>query len=619
MNIIMRRSSVSDRFGKLQLNLNDVPKPVLYLLVLALGAFVAAPVLAGSGGQGMKWGFMTMTLFGGLAIFLYGMELMTDSLKAVAGDRMKTILEKLTTNRFAGVLTGAGVTAVVQSSSVTTVIVVGFVTAGLMNLSQSLGVIFGANIGTTITAQIVAFKVTKYALLMVTVGFGMMMISKKENIKHWGAMLLGLGLVFFGMSVMSGAMKPLRSYQPFLDLMTQMENPLIGILIAAAFTGLIQSSSATTGIVIVMATEGLVSLPAGIALAFGSNVGTCVTAILACIGKPREAVQAAVGHLFFNIAGVLIWVGFIPYLADFVTWLSPVATAGLTGQERLAAEAPRQIANAHTVFNIVNTILFIPFTVQIAALVNKIVPLKELTPEEAAVAHFKPKYLDNNLVSTPAVALSMARREVRRMGEVAISMLDKIPYAVFAGHADKMDEIRKMDEQVDSLYGYISRYLSRIGREDLSTKNADEAMTLATTNSEIENIGDIVEIHMSHLAEVCEKSHIVFSEEELKALRKYHDMVMEAFKSAMVGIEHDRLEAARMALDLDEEIVGGMNKLIDTRQAQFLKEEHTLQEMAAYTLQSDILENLRRIYEHTKRIARLVTHEEKRTTMVTVD
>jgi len=610
---------VTDRFRLLYHDLNQGGKSAMYLMLLALGAFFAAPVLAGSGEQSMDWGYMAMTLFGGLAIFLYGMELMTESLKAVAGDRMKTILEKLTTNRFAGVLTGAGVTAVVQSSSVTTVIVVGFVTAGLMNLSQSLGVIFGANIGTTITAQIVAFKVTKYALLMVTVGFGMMMISKKPAIKHWGAMLLGLGLVFFGMGVMSGAMKPLRSFQPFLDLMTQMENPLIGILIAAAFTGLIQSSSATTGIVIVMATEGLVSLPAGIALAFGANVGTCVTAMLACLGKPRQAVQAAVAHLLFNIGGVLIWVAFIPYLAEFVTWLSPAAATGLTGQERMASEAPRQIANAHTVFNIVNTILFIPFTVQIAALVNKIVPLKPLSPEEAAVAEFKPKYLDENLVSTPAVALSMTRREILRMGEVAITMIGRIPSVVFTGHVDKMEEIKRMDEQVDSLYGYIGRYLSLIGREDLSQKNAEETMALATTNTEIENIGDIIELHMFHLAETCQKNKITFSEEELEALNKYHKLVLDAFKSALVGVEHDRLEAAKMALDVDEEIVGGMSELLDGRQVQFLTKEHTPQEIAAYTLQSDIMENLKRIYEHTKRIARLVTREEGKTAMIMVD
>jgi len=327
---------------------------------LAFGLLIIEPALAASAGKEIDWFTMTTTLLGGLAIFLYGMELMTDSLKVLAGDRMKMILERLTGNRIAGVITGAGVTAVVQSSSVTTVIVVGFVTAGLMNLSQAIGVIFGANIGTTITAQIVAFKITKYALIMVAAGFAMMMISKRENIKHWGMMLMGLGLVFFGMAVMSDAMKPLRSYQPFLDMMATMENPLVGILIAAAFTGLIQSSSATTGIVIVMATEGLVTLPAGIALAFGANIGTCVTALLAAIGKPRRAVQAAVAHLLFNVGGVAIWFFFIPLLADFVIWLSPAADAALTGQERLAAEAPRQIANAHTVFNVANTILFLP-------------------------------------------------------------------------------------------------------------------------------------------------------------------------------------------------------------------------------------------------------------------
>jgi phosphate:Na+ symporter len=196
----------------------------------------------------------------------------------------------------------------------------------------------------------------------------MMMLTKNEKVKHWGIMLMGLGMVFFGMSVMSGAMKPLRSFQPFLDLMVTMENPLIGILVAAAFTGLVQSSSATTGIVIVMATEGLVSLPAGIALAFGANIGTCVTAMLAAIGKPRVAVQAAVAHLLFNVFGVLLWVMFIPQLAEFVIWLSPAAPEGLTGTQKLANEAPRQIANAHTVFNIANTLIFLPFSIVLANL-----------------------------------------------------------------------------------------------------------------------------------------------------------------------------------------------------------------------------------------------------------
>ncbi|MCU7860160.1 MAG: Na/Pi symporter, partial [Candidatus Thiodiazotropha sp. (ex Lucinoma kastoroae)] len=274
--------------NKLIQNADFNPKQILILVFGVIATLLIFPVFADGGTEkGIEWGVMGMKLFGGLALFLFGMEQMADALKAVAGERMKGILAKLTSNRFTGAATGAFVTAIIQSSSVTTVLVVGFITAGLMSLSQSIGVIMGANIGTTITAQIVAFKVTKAALLMIGVGFSMLFASKQDRIKHYGAMLMGLGMVFFGMSVMSDAMKPLRTYQPFLDLMISMENPLVGILVAAGFTGLVQSSSATTGIVIVMASQGFITLPAGIALAFGANIGTCVTAMLASIGKPR--------------------------------------------------------------------------------------------------------------------------------------------------------------------------------------------------------------------------------------------------------------------------------------------------------------------------------------------
>jgi phosphate:Na+ symporter len=596
-------------------NLDITKKTVAIPLAIVLGLLFVAPVFAESGGKSMDWFKMGMTLLGGLAIFLYGMELMTDSLKAVAGDKMKMILEKLTGNRFAGVLTGAGVTAVVQSSSVTTVIVVGFVTAGLMNLAQATGVIMGANIGTTITAQIVAFKVTKYALLMVAGGFGMMMLGRKENVKHWGTMLMGLGLVFFGMGVMSGAMKPLRSFQPFLDLMTTMENPMIGILIAAAFTGLVQSSSATTGIVIVMATEGLVSLPAGIALAFGANIGTCVTALLAAIGKPRIAVQASMVHLLFNVFGVALWFFFIPYLADFVIWLSPAADATLTGQAKMAAEAPRQIANAHTVFNIANTLIFLPFAPLLAKLVEKMLPIKEATAEETLEARFKPKYLDEGMLQTPPLALSMARRETRRMGEGVEEMLQGIPDAVFTGSVDKMARLREADDQVDALYAAIGRYLSKLGRQDLSAREADETMMMATAATEVENIGDIIEIHMSHLANMCSASNIQFNEEELSALNEYHGKVVSTFKATMAALEHDRKETAEKILKMDDEIIGGMDRLVRERQLRLLKEDHTPQEMVAFTLQTDIMENFKRIFEHTRRIAKLVTGKEGSTSM----
>jgi phosphate:Na+ symporter len=416
---------------------------------------------------------MGMKLLGGLALFLYGMEQMADALKAVAGERMKTILAKLTTNRFMGAGTGAFVTAIIQSSSVTTVLVVGFITAGLMSMSQSIGVIMGANIGTTITAQIVAFKVTKFALLMVAGGFGMLFFSKQEKIKQYGGMLMGLGLVFFGMSVMSDAMSPLRSYQPFLDMMTRMENPFIGILVAAGFTALIQSSSATTGIVIVMATQGFITLEAGIALAFGANVGTCVTAMLASIGKPREAVRAAVVHVLFNVFGVLLWLGVIPYLAEFVAWFSP-AHPELSGTDRLAAEAPRQIANAHTVFNIANTFIFIGFTSQFARLVEWLVPDKPV----AEVIITEPKYLDEELLETPSLALDRARLEIGHMGDRVKVMLQDIMPAIIKGDRTQLRNIAKVDDEVDILHGHIVTYLGHISQKALTEEQTGTLVNL---------------------------------------------------------------------------------------------------------------------------------------------
>ncbi|MBF0369675.1 MAG: Na/Pi cotransporter family protein [Magnetococcales bacterium] len=577
------------------------------------------PAFAGSSSdKGIDWWKMAMTLFGGLALFLYGMEMMTESLRHVAGDKMKDVLAKMTTNRVAGVITGALTTAVVQSSSVTTVIVVGFVTAGLMNLTQSIGVIFGANIGTTITAQIVAFKVTKYALLMVTSGWLMSLVAKEERIKHWGLVLMGLGLVFFGMGVMSGAMKPLRSFQPFLDLMASMSNPILGILVAALFTGLVQSSSATTSIVIVMAGQGFITLPAGIALAFGANIGTCVTAMLACIGKSREAVQAAVAHLLFNIAGVLLWVGFIDQLVELVTTMSPVADVGLTGTAKLAVEAPRQIANAHTVFNVVNTLIFLPFAGPFAKLVMKIVPLKEATVEEEAQAAYRPKYLNDGMLSTPPLALSMVRRETGRMGEVVTEMLNGIPKGVYTGNVDYMTTVRDMDDKADILYGEISKYLAKIGRGDLTEKSADEAMSAMTTVTELENIGDIVETHMFHLAEVCSQRKVQLGEDEINTLNGFHEVVVKAFQSAMAAYEHDRPDAAKMVLKLEADVVDAMDDLVLEKHKNLLQGEHTTNELLAFSLLSDILENYKRIYSHSKRIARLVMHQEGSSALVAV-
>ena len=324
------------------------PFIILILLIIVPGTgFLYA---GDSSSNSIHWNFLIMGLLGGLSLFLYGMAKMSEGMKKTAGDRMRSILAALTSNRVIGMTVGAFVTMIIQSSSATTVMLVSFVQAELMTYASAISIILGANIGTTITAQLVAFKLTDYALLMITIGFVMTMFSENDTIKHIGEAILGFGILFFGMKLMSDSMKPLRSFQPFIDIMRDLENPLTGILIGAIFTALIQSSSAFTGIVIVLAQQGLLTLEGGIPLIFGSNIGTCITAGLASIGTIRDAKRVAIAHVFFNIGGVLLFILFIPQLAEIVRWISPVSE--LTGTQKLAMESPRQIANAHTIFNI---------------------------------------------------------------------------------------------------------------------------------------------------------------------------------------------------------------------------------------------------------------------------
>ena len=580
----------------------DLRTRMLFILAAGLvAALVAFPAIAaGDAEQGMQWGVMGMKLFGGLALFLFGMEQMADSLKAVAGERMKLILAKLTANRFMGAVTGAFVTAVIQSSSVTTVLVVGFITAGLMSLAQSVGIIMGANVGTTITAQIVAFKVTKAALLMIGIGFSMLFASKNERTKQYGAMLMGLGLVFYGMSVMSDAMKPLRSYQPFLDLMIQMENPLIGIVVAAAFTGLIQSSSATTGIVIVMASQGFITLPAGIALAFGANVGTCVTALLASIGKPREAVRAALVHILFNVAGVVLWVWFIPQLAEFVTWFSP-AHPELEGTARLAAETPRQIANAHTVFNIANTLIFIGFTTQLARLVERMIPDSALEVEGLVV---RAKYLDQELLSTPSLALDRVRLEVLHMGESVQEMVDNIMPAILSGNRDSLAAVAEKDDEVDILYEQIIEYLGKISKRSLTDSQTEELLRLMEAVSELENIGDTIETNLVSLGYDRIDAGFSISEPTRKVLNDFHKVVAKAFRTAVQAVSQNNEEAALLVISMKEEIAHLVESAA-THQAERLVAEEP-NRIAAYTIEVDIIEKQKRIYYFAKRMAKTV-------------
>ena len=542
---------------------------------------------------------MAVNLAGGLALFLFGIDQMTRGLKSVAGEGMRAVLARLTSNRFMGAMTGAFVTAIIQSSSVTTVLVVGFTTAGLMSFAQSIGVIMGANIGTTITAQIVAFKVTKAALFMVAVGFSFLFFGKKSPLRHHGEIIMGLGLVFFGMSIMSDAMEPLRTFQPFLDLMAAMGNPFIGILVAAAFTALIQSSSATTAIVIVMASQGFITLPAGIALAFGANIGTCVTALLAAIGKPREALRAAVTHVLFNVGGVLIWLAFIDQLANLVTMISPTYS-DLSGTQRLAAEAPRQIANAHTIFNVANTFIFIWFTMLIARLVEWMIPDKPLAEEVVISA----RYLDPDLLATPSLALDMVRREIRHMGEQVSRMLGEIMPAILHGSVATLNELQEVDERVDILHAEIVLYLGRISQLELSKKQTTELVGLMDAVNDLENIGDVIEMNLVELGRRRIGKGIAISQATQVVLSDFHQVVTDAVGAAIRAVSEDSYDDAQAVMNMKKEIMRIANSAA-THEAQRLvvDEPHRIE---AYTVEMDITEKLQRIFYFAKRMARTV-------------
>jgi len=576
----------------------------MMVILGTIAGLTAMPLLAAGGGdseQIIDWTTMGMTLLGGLAVFLFGMEQMAEALKKVAGDSMKQILAKLTNSRIMGLLTGAFVTAVIQSSSVTTVMLVGFVTAGLMSLSQAIGVILGADIGTTITAQIVAFKVTKYALLLVAVGFGFIFLGKKEATKQYGHLIMGLGLIFFGMGIMSDGMKPLRSYEPFIALMQNVSNPVVGILVATLFTALVQSSSATMGVVIAMALQGLITLDAGIALALGANIGTCATAGLAAIGKPREAVRVAVAHVTFKVVGVILIFPFIPYLADLVRDISPVAAAGLVGMDKLAAETPRQIANAHTIFNVGLATVFLPFTTFFARFCEWIVPDKELAPGEILV---QPSYLAEELIDIPELALDRARFEIGHMGEYVNQMLEKSMPAFLAGDIEQIKEISKIDDKVDILYAEIVAYLGKVSSKELTEHQANELSNLLSAVNDLESIGDIIETDTVDLAEQCHAESVIISEATKQVLGDLHATIAGSVERALYSVSKNDQDAAQNVISMKGAVQTQVESA-ERHQAQRLIVDAP-NRIAAYSVEVEVIEKLKRIYYFAKRMAKSV-------------
>ncbi len=539
-------------------------------------------------------------LLGGLALFLYGMEQMTNALTIVAGRRMKNLLTRLTSNRIKGLITGAFITAVIQSSSVTTVLIVGFISAGLLQLKQAISVIMGAHIGTTLTVQIIAFKVSELALLMIAAGFGLKLLVKQEKIKYLGLMIMGLGLIFLGMNLMSNSTEPLQTFTPFLSLMKYVENPFIAVLISTLFTSIIQSSAATIGLVIAFASQGFISLETGIALIFGANIGTCVTAILASIGSSREGKQAALSHVLINLLGVILWFPFINYLSELVRIISPSFSI-YSGPEKVAAEVPRQIANAHTVFNLANSLIFLPFTVLFAKLVTWVLPAKaEVKPEI-----IEPKYLGKIYLKTPQIALDRVRMEIARQARRALWMVREIPKALDSDDKDKLKLIKKMDNEVDALHEIILNFLGLLSKLELTYQESKLVQAYISASNYIENIGDVVETNLYSLGKERIKSQIDFRESLDNYLTPYFNRVIFYLDASLKSLIDGNTKEADSVINAKSEISELAGAALNHLSHRLHYEKNL--DLDEFRIQTDVIENFRRIYYLAKRIAKVVS------------
>lgn len=541
----------------------------------------------------IDWVMLAIKLVGGLAVFLFGMSLMTDALKIVAGEGMRRLLTRLTGNRFTATISGVVITGLTQSSSVTTVLLVGFVAAGLMTLSQSIGVIIGSNIGSTFTAQLIAFNVTQYALAVVALGFFVQMFSRRSAVRQVAGVVLGLGLVFFGMALMSDATYPLRSYPPFIDLMEKMDNPLLGVLAGLVFTAIVQSSAATTGLVIVLGSQGLISLDGAIAVALGANVGTCVTAMLAAIGKPRAALQVAFVHVLFNVLGVLLWLAFIPQLAELSRDISPADPAN-------PAEAlPRQIANAHTLFNVINAAIFLCFTGALARLTHWVLPEKaEAEPPPAA----EPKFLNDAALQTPGIALDYARRELARCARRVFDMFELIPDAMIDARPDALDRLAQRRKEITELDRQILLYLGKLSQLDVTRHQVTRIENELAIANHFEDLAQIIEEDIVRIGRDRIAEGIIPSESTREKIIALYAAVLGALGLAVETLETGDPDPARAALDRKpriNDLARDLSQHLATRLA-----GADAGQLERYRLETDQREQLKRVYHITRRLAK---------------
>ena len=548
-----------------------------------------------------NWLFiLIISVLGGLGFFLFGMYLMSRGLQKSAGDKMRIVLTKLTTNRYLSLGVGAFVATVIQSSSATTVMLISFVNAKLISFRNTLGVILGAGIGSTITTQLIAFSLAEYSLLVVALGFFLYYFVKVEKIKNIGESLFGFGILFYGMQIMSDSMSPLKSYDSFLNILVTLENPVLGILVGALFTALIQSAAAFIGILIILSSQGLLGIDAGIPLVLGSAIGTAVTALLATIGTSRDAYKVAMAHTVLKTFGVFIFVWWIPSYTDLVKYISPKLILVDGVATNLGDVIPRQLANAHAVYNILLTITVFPFINQFAWVIEKIVPDREIDkPDE-----LKTKFIDYNIVQSPSLALSLAKQETIQMAYLVRAMHTKIMIPFVESNSDVILEIEKNERQVNFLRDEINAYLMRISRYNVEENRINEAFQILYTVKELEQIADIISTSLCKKAKSWVHHNHEFSEEGLNELIAYHTSSLKQLSRAIEVFRDVNLEKAKhvnqkyeqyesMAFELEkkhyERLVNQVDKTLSSSKTHIL-----------------LMDMFKQISEHSTNIARIL-------------
>ena len=536
---------------------------------------------------------MTITeifgLLGGLALFLYGMQMMSSGLEDAAGNRMKSILEKLTSNRFLGVGVGAGITAIIQSSSATTVMVVGFVNSGMMTLKQAVWIIMGANIGTTITGQLVALDIGLLAPVFAFIGVALIVFVKKPKAHFIGQILAGFGVLFIGMDMMGAAMKPLQSNEAFISLMTTFSNPALGIIAGAVFTAIIQSSSASVGIVQKLAAESLIPLSSAVFVLFGMNIGTCITAVLASIGTNRSAKRTTLIHLMFNIIGTAVFTTLF-LLLPVTDWIIPLAP------DNPAA----QIAHTHTLFNIATTCLLLPFGSALAWLATRILPDKAVEeaparPLEQLLHEYRSSRLN---LGNAAIHTDALRQEVERMMSLAAGNIQLCYQAVLDTDADAVARAEETEEQIDLINKDVSEYVSHILTTAGNGMDVRAIESYFTISANAERIGDHA-VNIAGYVEVLQRKEIIFSENARKEIAEMQQVASDAMSKVL------RPESVTDAW-LQE--VADMEQQIDDMTDQY-REKH-LKRMRkgkctaeACVLYSEMLTDFERIGDHVLNIA----------------